>query len=839
MSRLLRSILVGGFAMAGAAAAIAAEPTDGGSPKQPPDSLAAVVLHGLRNLATTARVLHIGAHPDDENTALIAYLSRGRGYDVAYLSITRGDGGQNLLGPELGDKLGVARTQELLAARRIDGGRQFFTRAIDFGFSKTPEEALSIWDHQAVLSDVVRIIRRFRPDIVVTRFPVPPGSGGHGHHTASAILALEAFKLAGDPKAFPEQLKEGLSVWQPKRIVWNGGGFMRGGGVENNPAVKVDIGGRDPVTDEPFGVIAARSRAMHKTQAMGEARSQDTGAARPESFVLLAGEPMTSDFIDGVDPTWARVEGATSIASKVNEVLGSFDPKNPGGSIPALLDLKRLLSALPDSAIVSDKRALLDSILERCLGLEISSLASTATVVPGDVVPGVVHLRLAASPVPVRLDAIEIAGKREAANVALEPGKPFTEKIQYPVAKDAAVTQPYWLRMPAGVGIYQVSDPKLIGEPANPPALPIKYHLRIGDQSLVVLDPLRYEAPEATAVKSAQPDVAIVSPASLRFDAGPIVVRPGGRAKVRVTVIAGRPNIEGTIQLDVPSEWKSSPSQTVKIAQAQDRATFTFDVVAPAGTSSVAFGARARIGAIDCVTDADEVQYAHIPVQVLQPLAQKRVVSVDAQTHGTAIGYIPGAGDDLPAALTQLGYTVTELKEPDITLEHLNAYDAIVIGVRAFNTRADLPPKLPELFAYVEQGGTVVYQYNWSRGLKTEQLTPYKLRVSDLRITDEKAAVTFLAPEHPVLTTPNKITLADFDGWVQERGTYYPSQWDDHFVPLLSMADPGEEPLKGGLLVAQYGKGYFVYSGLAFFRQLPAGVPGAYRLFANIVSLGK
>jgi LmbE family N-acetylglucosaminyl deacetylase len=792
-----------------------------------PDSSAAAILHDLRNLATTARVLHIGAHPDDENTQLITYLSRGRGYDIAYLSITRGDGGQNLLGPDFDEKLGVARTQELLAARRIDGGRQFFTRAIDFGFSKTPEETLSIWNHQAVLSDVVRVIRRFQPDVIVTRFPIPPGSGGHGHHTASAILAVEAFKAAGDPNAFPEQFKDGLAPWQAKRILWNASSFSRGGGIEKNPTIKVDIGGRDPVTGEPFGIIAAHSRAMHKTQGMGESRSQDTGAPRLESFVLLGGDEPKKDLMDGIDPTWQRIAGGAEIGSDIDAIMTHFDPQQPDASVPALLAVRRAMARVPRSVIAEDKRARLDRIIEQCLGLQVDSQSPDATVVPGQSKPATASVRVTSN-LPVEWISVTYPQGQLAVESPLKSGPSSAKLFTYTIAKDAPITRPYWLRAPGSDGLYHVDDPRLIGTPENAPSVPVTYMFQIEDQRFTVADGLR--AKDAA--------VAITPPVALRFDRGAAVFRPGMTKAISVEVIAREAGVGGMLQLDVPSGWRVSAPQSFKLGTNSASTHLAFQITAPAAPTGGVVAARAIVNGVEWTTDTFTVEYPHLPPQLLQPKAERKIVSVDVTTRGQSIGYIAGAGDDIPEALTQLGYNVTALTEPDLTLEHLNACDAIIVGVRAFNTRKDLAANMPALLAYVENGGTVVCQYNRTNLLTTE-LAPYPLKLSDLRTTDENAPVTFLAPDHPVLNSPNKITPADFTGWVQERGTYYPSEWDPHFVPILAMNDPGESPLKGALLVAPYGKGWYIYSGVAFFRQLPAGVPGAYRLFANLVSLGK
>src|SRR5499433_3701833 len=380
-------------------------------------STGAAILQQLRNFANTGRVLYVAAHPDDENTQVIAYLARGRGYRTAYLSLTRGDGGQNLLGPQLGEALGVARTQELLAARRVDGGRQYFTRSKDFGYSKNAEETLSVWDRQAVLGDIVRVIREFRPDVIITRFSPKPAPT-HGHHTASAVLAVEAFRLAGDPTAFPEQLRE-LKPWQAKRIVHNVG---RGVTAANPPAgtpiagwpadvpdgpgvVKTDVGGRDPASGESFASIAIRSRGMHKTQGFDVSAPPLNEGPRVEPFVHLAGDPATRDLFDGVDTTWARVPGGGDVARSIDEAIDKFNTQDVAASVPALLAIRRRLAALPADPLVADKRAQLDRIIQDCVGLEVDTVVDRAEVVPGETVK-LRHTAIVRAPFPVRWTAV-------------------------------------------------------------------------------------------------------------------------------------------------------------------------------------------------------------------------------------------------------------------------------------------------------------------------------------------------------------------------------------------------------------------------------------------------
>ena len=823
--------------------------SDIGLAVEPPMGVA--ILQQLRSFATMGSVLYIAAHPDDENTQVITYLARGRGYRTAYLSLTRGDGGQNLLGPQLGEALGVARTQELLAARRLDGGRQYFTRAKDFGYSKNAEETLTVWDRSAVLGDIVRVIREFRPDVIITRFSPKPAPT-HGHHTASAVLAVEAFRLAADPAAFPEQLRE-LRPWQARRIVHNvgqgagaanpGGGMAIAGSPANVPdgpgVVKVEVGGRDPVSGESFASIAARSRGMHRTQGFGVGAPPVHEGSRIEPFVLLAGDPATSDLLDGVDTTWTRVPGGAEIARASDEAIAALNVQDPAAAVPALLAIRRRLAGLPEDPVVSDKRAQLDRIIQACLGLEVDTVADRAEVVPGERVK-LRHTAVVRSRIPVRWTAVRYPSVHRAITkaVALRPNQPVVRDASQVVPASTPPSQPYWLRTEGTVGLFDVDDPSLIGRPENPPAFPLEYVFDVGGQTLVIAGEPRPAADPAAPALRRRLDV--IAPVSVRFIAGVRLFAPGAARPVTVDLTAARARAAGTVRLDAPAGWVVTPaSQPFRLAAPGAHARFTFTVTAPPQLATAPLGASVEINGQRFNQQRIEVRYDHLPLQLLQPPASAHAVSLELATRGRHVGYLPGAGDDVPAALEQMGYEVTSLTGADLTPDRLRGLDAVVIGIRAFNVRTDLAEHLPGLFAYVEAGGTVVAEYNTLDGLREGWLAPFQLHLSRDRVTDEHAPVTILAPEHPVLTAPNRITAADFEGWVQERGLYFPDRWDERFTAILASSDAGETPLKGGLLVARHGNGHVVYTSLAWFRQLPEAVPGAYRLFANLVSLGK
>jgi LmbE family N-acetylglucosaminyl deacetylase len=794
------------------------------------------LLQQLRSFRETASVLYVGAHPDDENNRLMPYLARGRALRTGYLSLTRGDGGQNLIGSELGDQLGVIRTHELLAARRVDGGLQYFTRARDFGFSKDSADTLQRWDRNAVLADTVSVIRQFRPDVVISRFSPVPG-GTHGHHTASAILALEAFQLAGDPKAFPEQL-ETLQPWQPKRVFWNSWTPPGSAAPASGDMVRLDAGGYDPLLGESFGEIGARGRSMHKSQ--GEGRTGTRGPGM-ENFTVLAGAPASQDLFDGIDTSWARIPGAASIASLADELIAKFDPLHPAKSVPAILVIRENLAALPRDPLVLVKQAELDRILQACLGLFVETAVADAQVTAGEELK-LRHSVVLRSDQPVRWLGVRYPSlQREvmSAPVTLALNQPANRDIASVLPTDTPVSQPYWLREPGTEGMFTVADASLIGQPENPPAFPVEQVFEIAGQTLVISDePVQVINDPVRGELRRRLDV--IPPVSLSWSQPLELFNPGASKRVIVEVTAARAQAVGSVQLELPAGWRATPArQEFRLAAAGDRERFTFEITAPAQPNTGYVTAAATIGGKRYDHTRIEIRYDHIPAQLLQPPAQLKVVSLELATRGKTIGYLPGAGDLVGESLARMGYAVSAIGNGDLTPENLRRFDAIVVGVRAFNTRDDLNGRMPALFAYAEQGGTVVVQYNTAYGLRSDRLAPYPLELSRDRVTDMRAPVTLLAPEHPVLTTPNRISASDFEGWVQERARFVPRSWAAEFTPILAMNDPGEAPLNGTLLIARHGRGHFVHTSLSWFRELPAGVPGAYRLFANIVSLGR
>ena len=792
----------------------------------------------LQKLNVLGRVLYIAAHPDDENTNLMALWSNGSLYETAYLSITRGDGGQNLIGPELRERLGVIRTEELLAARRVDHGKQFFSRAIDFGFSKTAEETMRIWDHDKILSDVVWVVRKFRPDVIVTRFS-PEDQLTHGHHTASAILAGEAFSAAGDPNRFPEQLAF-VKPWRPTRLVWNTSPFFfsnRNLPFDPTGLTVLEAGGYNSLLGKAYTEIAAASLSMHKSQGVG---SPPRRGARKEYFKLLEGQPMTTSLFEGIDTNWSRVANSESIATQIRQIISQFLPADPAASVPELLKLRQAMNGIKDESWVPEKKAELDGIIAACLGLHVEASTTNGAVTPGQTAT----IKLEAinrCNIPVTLQEIRfpLSGDSMKIDAALPSNELVTRDLSCKIPENTPYSQPYWLRKSGTLGAFAVDDQTLVGLPENPPDLPVEIVLQINGQELRYIVDTKYRMVDPVAGELRRPLV-IEPPVFAKVVNSVLVFATNQPKSVGVHVTAATGPVKGELKLAVPQGWGVYPASIpidLKAADAETVATFT--VKPPEQNSEGTLRAVVSIDGRDYSLGRVRISYPHIGVHTLMPPAEARLVRADIREKGERIGYIPGAGDDVPESLQQIGYSVKILSESDITAENLKQFSAVVLGVRAYNTQERIANWLPELFAYVKAGGVAVAQYNTLAELKTDQLAPYPLEISRDRVTDENAEVRILAPDHPLMTTPNKITSKDFEGWVQERGLYFPKKWDPAWTAILSSNDPKEKPLDGGLLVAKSGKGFFIYTSYSWFRQLPAGVPGAYRLVANMLSLGK
>lgn len=798
----------------------------------------AEVLHKLKKLNVLGSVLYIAAHPDDENTRLITHLSNEKLYNTGYLSITRGDGGQNLIGPEIREELGIIRTQELLQARRTDGGVQFFTRANDFGYSKNADETFNIWDKEQVLADMVWVIRKFRPDVMITRFP-PDERAGHGQHTASAILAEEAFTAAADPKRFPEQLKY-VEVWQPKRLLWNTGVWSFGSQAEFDKYVdkllKVDVGGYNPLLGKSYGEIAAASRSMHKSQGFGASASRGTSL---EYLQHTLGDKTDKDLLEGVNTTWARVKGGDKVEKLIQKAIDNYKPTEPATIVPALLAARKELQKLPDSYWKNLKTEAINELIQDATGLYLEIAASDFSAAPGQSLAFNIEA-INRSATPVTINAINYSFAKK--DTTLQRQLPHNDPVKYSTTiklpATMAYAQPYWLRKPGTLGMFAVDGFEDIGKPENDPAAQVTFSLTIAGEPLQVTVPVVYKRTDPVDGEVYRPFI-VTPPVFVNVAEGVYMFADQEPKQVNVRVKAGKANVAGNVRLNLPKGWKAEPATIAFNLQTKGaEQNVAFIVTPPKGQHETQLQAVATIDGKNYSYSLDEINYSHIPAQTTFPDATAKIVKLDLKKNGEKIGYIMGAGDDIPTSLRQIGYDVTMLRDSDMRLNYLQQFDAIILGVRAYNTIDRLKHHQPTLLEYVKNGGNLIVQYNTNHALVLPNVGPYPLKLSRDRVTVEEAEVRFLKPNHPVLNTPNKITNKDFEGWVQERGLYFPNEWSPEYEAILSSNDPGEPARDGGLLVAKYGKGNYIYTGYSWFRELPAGVPGAYRLFVNLISLG-
>lgn len=814
---------------------------------------AAEILHRMQKLNVLGSVLYIVAHPDDENTRLIAWLANGKKVRTGNLSLTRGDGGQNLIGPELGDALGIIRTQELMEARRIDGGEQFFTRAVDFGYSKNAAESFAKWGKQEVLSDVVRVIRMFRPDIIITRF-APDRSAGHGHHEASAILAEEAFDLAGDPKAFPEQLEQGLEVWQPRRLFFNGSTWWKKDLAEiakNDPDwFSVDVGGYDPLLGLSYTEIAGRSRSMHKSQGFGAA---ETRGESLEYLKLIKGDrPKTKDIFVGIDMTWGRI-GASSISTSVQDICLSFNPAQPANSYRSLVNLVNELvdqSYTPNSfwwSTLKEEEAL--RLILSIHGIVVESLAPAHYVALGDSLTVDFYATQRQGDQHLVLDGYKMTetnqihlNDRLANNSVNRKSKRF--KLDF-----ESVDEPHWLEpWNSSTKEHHVRNGirASLGTWAT-----FSWGLRDSSATHVIgYCAAMYKWVDRVAGERIRP--VYVTPVASVIPKSDVLIARGGPQTITVEVEALTDSLSGQLNVALPEGWATTKDlKLVNIAKRNERQSFTYQLIPGdnAKPGALKFTFTGPKGTAD--RTLHEIDYPHIMPQVYYTPAEVKLVPLDVKTTAKRVGYVKGAGDEVPQALEQLG-VIVEFIDPStssggqLSLEELKKYDAVVTGIRAYNATKGMKELHPLLLQYVEQGGTLIVQYNTTprfavSGVEDFQidpstLGPHPFKITRDRVTVEEAPPTFLDPKNPLLTTPNTITSADFEGWVQERGLYFAGDLGDKYTPLIAWNDPGEQPLTGGLITCDHGKGRFIYTGISFFRQLPAGVPGAYRLFANLIS---
>jgi len=797
---------------------------------------AAEIKMALQKLQVCGSVLYLAAHPDDENTRLIAYLSNERKVRTGYLSLTRGDGGQNLIGPEKGAEMGVIRTQELLEARKLDGGEQFFTRAVDFGYSKSADETMEIWDKKAILADVVWTIRKFRPDVIVTRFP-PTKRAGHGHHTASAMLAEEAFAMAGDPSMFPEQLKY-VEVWKPHRLLFNSSTWWDKSLTDLTDAQKkeqgyvtVDIGTYNPLMGKSYSELAAESRSMHKSQGFGSSKAR---GSKLEFLKHTLGAQADSDLMDGIAISWERIPGAAAIGVMLKSAEENYDYEHPETIIPILIRAYILLQEFPKNHYVQLKQAEIKNLILDLSGVWIEAASKQPVVAYGDVVE-ITATSINRSSVPMKLVEIEFQGKKKSVNQLLEQNIILETEGETKVSATDG-TQAYYLRAPF-VGTFSVEDPTWIGAPENPKRITATFKLEVEGQVLDYEIPVLYKWTDRVEGELYRP-LAVVPPVTANLAQKVYLFPENLPGVVKVSLRAHTKGASGKLNLELPKGWTCEPlTASFAFAEKDDEKQFSFIVKPSRDTPVGAIGTKVQSGTGNFDASFKEITYPHIATQTMITAASAKGVSLDIRKTGTRIAYIKGAGDEVPESLEQLGYEVDVMEAEAIRTADLKSYQAVITGIRAYNTANSLKQVQPLLMEYVKNGGRVIVQYNTNRGLVTEQLGPYPFELSRSRVTDEFAPVTFLDANHRLMREPNKITKRDFDGWVQERGLYFAGEWDERYTPLFSWNDKGEDPQEGALLVTEYGEGFYIFSGISFFRQLPAGVPGAYRLFVNMISI--
>lgn len=793
----------------------------------------------IQKLNFLGTALYIAAHPDDENTRLISYLANHVKARTGYLSLTRGDGGQNLIGPEIRELLGVIRTQELLAARNIDGGEQFFTRANDFGYSKHPDETLAIWDKEKVLSDVVWAIRTFKPDVIINRFNHRTPGSTHGHHTTSAILSVEAFDLVGDENQFPEQLTH-TNVWQPKRLFFNTSSWFYRNSDDFENATKelskVDVGVFYPLKGLSNNELASMASSQHLCQGFGRLT---TRGSENEYLEFLKGDSLAvkNDIFSGIDTTWKRVEGGIEIGEILYKIEQNFDFVNPSIHLPKLLEAYQKVSLLKDDYWREIKQKQLLEIIEACAGLYIEVSADSSTAIPDEKISVNFEL-INRSQIPIMLTSIKstLEDKTTFKGLDLRHNQRlnFRETIGIQTSN---FTSPYWLKNEPTLGLYSVENQLLIGKPDTPREAKIEFNLVINYIPITITKNIIRRYAESDKGEIYEP-FEILPKVTTKLTEKVLIFSDTIPKKVAVEIRAGSNYINGNVTLQVPQNWKIEPeNHHFDILQKNDKQVVEFLVFPSKNQQEGILKVVTTIDEKEFDKELIEIKYNHIPKQTVLLNSEAKIVRLNIEKSGNNIGYIKGAGDLIPESLRQIGYQVEEIILSEITEVSLQKYDAIILGIRAYNVIDELKFKQKYLLDFVENGGNLIVQYNTDRGV--DVAAPFMLKLSNDRVTDESSEVLFLDETHPILNFPNKISQDDFKGWTQERGLYFPNSWGQEFTPIFSMNDKGETPKKGSLLVAKFGKGNYIYTGLSFFRELPSGVSGAYKLFANMLSLPK
>lgn len=795
------------------------------------------ILHRLQKLEVFGTVLYIAAHPDDENTRLLSYLENERKLRTAYLSLTRGDGGQNLLGDEQGIDLGLIRTQELLAARRIDGAEQYFTRAYDFGYSKSPEETLEKWNHDKILSDVVWVIRKLQPDVIIARFPTT-GEGGHGHHTASAILAGEAFDAAADSSKFPEQFSFGVKPWKTKRLLWNS--FNWSGSAGERPGqFKTDVGMYNPLLGKSYGEMAAESRSEHKSQGMGSTLQRGESF---EYFLPLKGDNPSTDIMEGIDLSSSRIQDL-SFDDSLKKIIHAYNSLQPYLSLPALIRLKENLYQLNNrNSIVQYKISEIDQVIDAISGLFLEATVSNQLNVVGDSLRFTVTYNNR-NGLPVEAAQVSVFGQT-IKFLQLQKNVNNVQKGSTFILKETPVSQPYWLEYPLEGEAFQVKDQQKIGMPQiSNDYFKALFQVQVNGKLLTFQRNIMYKHTDPVKGELYQP-AQFVYPFFINASPSLVLLRNNSHEQKNLSITI-QPNIDFKEKISLSAIINNIPEKfldTTVHFSAGKVTGFQYKINPDKinNNSSTTLGMMLSNPSFyeNQMYSLRKISYDHIPDIFYHYYDHVKIIKLDLKTSGKNIGYINGAGDKVPQALEQMGYTVTFLNQNDITAENLRNFDAVVTGVRAYNVNAWMNNAYDALMNYVKAGGVLLVQYNTNNniGRVNSKIFPYSFDISRTRVTDENAKVNFIDPQNPLLNYPNKISENDFDGWVQERSTYEAEKTDGHFQHIFSMGDSGEKQSDGSLVSANYGKGRLMYCGLSFFRQLPAGVPGAFRLMANLLA---
>jgi LmbE family N-acetylglucosaminyl deacetylase len=805
-------------------------------PQPQPTLSSSEIKLALKKLDVLSSVLYIAAHPDDENTSLIAYFAKGKLFRTGYLSLTRGDGGQNLIGAEQSDQLGVLRTQELLEARKRDGGEQFFTRAVDFGYSKSPEETFEFWDKEKLLSDVVWVIRKFKPDVIITRFP-PTGQGGHGHHTASAILAIEAFDLANDPTAFPEQLKY-VNTWQPKRVFWNAWlQALQNEKIDLSKVPTLNLGEYNTLLGMSYTEVSALSRSMHKSQGFGSSGVRNNLL---NYFALLKGDSVSDDMFQGIDLSWNRVDGGDEVHSLIQKTINEFDDENPSSSLDNLFLIYEKILNLKDEYWKQVKLKEITKLIRSCSGIWIEAISENEFVSIGDSlkVKSSIVLR---SDINLSLSTVSLRNL-SVGNVEsnqLIKGELSSYNFNTLISEDISISQPYWLQNDHKIGMFNINDQNLVGLPEENPELICDFIVRYKNIPITLSVPVYYrltDPVDGEVYKS----VVITPPVAVNIEKDIIFFDNTKEKELKVTLQSFKNSVSGKLVLECGNGWKVEPQKIdFTIEKKNQKKDFYVKVIPTGNQTNSEISAKLIIDNKTFSKSLTRIEYKHILPQTIFYEAKSTLQLFDFEKDGVKkIGYIVGSGDKIPDFLTELGFDVTLLDDKLFSSNNLNQYDVIITGIRAYNTRENLASFHKELVKYVEQGGTLISQYNTTGDLIIEPgVLPLKL--SRDRVTDENSEVEILNNNHQVFNKPFKIITKDFDNWIQERGLYFPNEWDKNYEALLSMNDKGETPKTGSLLITKYGKGTFVYTGLSFFREIPAGVEGAIKLFINLLYANK